>query len=101
MALTYQESADLMRDPVFISRIKVACLHFATYISGEAPTVPAHKTRVSWAEGVMGSPAASCLSSSWTRTCRPAVRLSPILTCRPRLRLRSMTCCEEGERHGS
>jgi hypothetical protein len=56
MALTYQESADLMRDPVFISRIKVACLHYATYISAEDPTVPAHKTRVKWAQEVMASP---------------------------------------------
>jgi hypothetical protein len=56
MALTYQESADLMRDPVFISRIKVACLHYAAYISAEDPTVPAHKTRVKWAQSVVASP---------------------------------------------
>jgi hypothetical protein len=56
MALTYQDSADLMRDPTFNSRIKVACLQFADYISGEAPTTPAHKTRVKWAQTVMDSP---------------------------------------------
>jgi hypothetical protein len=56
MALTYQESADLMRDAVFVSRIKVACLTFANYIMGEAPDVPAHNTRLRWAQNVMQNP---------------------------------------------
>ena len=56
MSLTYQTSADLMRDASFNSRIKVACLHFADYIAGEAPTTPAHKTRIKWAQTVTDSP---------------------------------------------
>jgi hypothetical protein len=56
MALTYQESADLMKDTVFVSRIKVACLTFADYILGEAATVPAHNTRVRWAQNAMSNP---------------------------------------------
>jgi hypothetical protein len=54
--LTYQESSDLMKDPTFLGRIKVACLNFATYISNETPNVPAHNTRYRWAQGTMGSP---------------------------------------------
>jgi hypothetical protein len=56
MALTYEESADLMRDSIFISRIKVACLHFAAYISGEDPTTTAHNTRYRWAINTMNAP---------------------------------------------
>jgi hypothetical protein len=54
--LTYQESSDLMKDPTFLGRVKVACLHFAVYISGEPADVPAHNTRYRWAQGTMQSP---------------------------------------------
>jgi hypothetical protein len=56
MALTYEESADLMKDPVFVNRIKVACLHYADYILGEAISVPAHNTRLRWAQTVTTNP---------------------------------------------
>ena len=50
MALTYQQSADLMHDPVFQGRVKVAGLNFATYILGEAPSVAGHTSRYRWAQ---------------------------------------------------
>lgn len=31
MALSYQQSSDLMKDPVFIGRVKIACMHYAKY----------------------------------------------------------------------
>lgn len=71
MALTYIESAALMNDPTFISRIKVACLTFAEYIVNEPSTVPAHNTRMRWATSTIQSPdsAASAVT--------PAVVMDP------------------------
>lgn len=56
MALTYTESAALMQDSQFRSRIMVACLKFADYIAAEAADVPAHNTRLRWSGQCMASP---------------------------------------------
>jgi hypothetical protein len=56
MALTYEQSAQLMADLDFRNRIMVACLKFAEYIANESPAVPAHNTRLRWASGCMASP---------------------------------------------
>ena len=56
MAMTYVESAALMVDPVFMSRVKVACLTFAEYIINEPQTTPAHNTRFRWATSAVQSP---------------------------------------------
>lgn len=56
MALTYQESADLIADIQFRGRIKVSLLSFAKYVFGEAPDVPAHNTRYRYAQTIYGSP---------------------------------------------
>ena len=56
MALTYEQSAELMKDVIFIGRIKVACLTYANYIFGEAPTVPAHSSRIKWAQQTFAMP---------------------------------------------
>jgi hypothetical protein len=56
MALTYEESAALMADLVFRDRVKVACLKYANYIVDEAPSTPAHNTRIKWAHFTMTSP---------------------------------------------
>lgn len=56
MALSYTESATLMTDINFRNRIKVASLKFADYISGEGNTVPAHNTRMKWAQSVVNAP---------------------------------------------
>jgi hypothetical protein len=74
MALTYQESADLMKDAVFVSRIKVACLTFADYILGEANTVPAHNTRMRWAQNVMQNPDGTAQNIAPTVVMDPVVQ---------------------------
>lgn len=51
--MTYEESATLMNDTAFRSRVKVGCLKYADYISLEAATVPAHSTRIRWAQQTM------------------------------------------------
>ena len=48
--LDYDSSAQLMNDMAFRGRVKVACLHFATYIQGEPVSTPAHNTRYKWAQ---------------------------------------------------
>jgi len=59
MALSYDASAALMGDAAFRGRVKVACLKFATYITGEVATVPAHSTRIKWAQSTMVNPDAA------------------------------------------
>lgn len=54
--MTYKESSDLMVDIEFRGRIKVACLTFASYITGEDPATPAHSTRIKWAQQTMATP---------------------------------------------
>jgi hypothetical protein len=49
MALTYAQSATLMKDPTFIDRVKVAVLKYANFILAEALTVPQHNARHRWA----------------------------------------------------
>lgn len=54
--LTYDQSATLMSDVSFRNRVKVACLTFAKYITGEPSTIAAHNTRVKWAQSCMTNP---------------------------------------------
>ena len=54
--MTYTESAALMNDPAFRGRIKVACLKYASSINIEANTVPAHNTRLRWAQQCFQQP---------------------------------------------
>ena len=61
MALTYEESATLMRDIEFQNRIMVACLTFANYIIGEDPVIPAHNTRLRWAQSTFAAPQTSAM----------------------------------------
>lgn len=56
MAQTYEYSATLMRDVVFIGRVKVACLKYASYIMDEASSTPAHSTRIRWAQQTTVNP---------------------------------------------
>jgi hypothetical protein len=68
MTLAYQESATLMRDSVFIDRIKVACLHFAAYIYSEDPATAGHTSRLRWSGNTMAAPdvAASTIAPTVT-----------------------------------
>ena len=54
--MTYEESAALMTDITFRGRIKVACLKFASSIMIEATSVPAHNTRLRWAQQTYQQP---------------------------------------------
>jgi hypothetical protein len=56
MPLSYEESANLMCDATFVSRVKVACLKYAAYISDEATNTPAHASRLRWAQTVQSNP---------------------------------------------
>ena len=71
MALSYEESAVLMRDGPFVSRIKVACLKYADYIMNEAINVPAHVSRLRWAQMVMTTPDSAAMQVA------PAVVMDP------------------------
>jgi hypothetical protein len=62
MALTYEESNNLMNDFNFRGRIKVAALKFADYILNEADSVPAHRTREKWASDTFRNPEQAAMS---------------------------------------
>lgn len=55
-ALTYEQSAELMKDPVFQGRVKVACLTYARYITDEPANTAAHSTRTKWAQQTLVVP---------------------------------------------
>ena len=74
-ALTsYTESAALMNDPAFKGRVKVACLTYADYISGEAANVPAHTSRMRWAGMTMQNPDMAAANVTPTAVMDPAVQ---------------------------
>lgn len=62
MALTYADTAALMTDQAFIGRSRIACLHYASYISGEDYSVPAYNTRQRWANATFQNPDAATLA---------------------------------------
>ena len=74
MALTYEQSAELMTDAIFIGRVKVACLKFAGFIYGEASTVPAHSSRIKWAQQTFAMPDSSAAAVTPTTVMDPAVQ---------------------------
>lgn len=59
MALTYEETYELMKDMVFRGRVGVGCTKFAAYITDEQPNVPAHPTRYKWAQSTLVNPEAA------------------------------------------
>jgi hypothetical protein len=54
--MTYNESAALMSDPEFRSRVKVAALEIANYYITEPPDTQAHNSRYKWAQLCYQSP---------------------------------------------
>jgi hypothetical protein len=70
-ALDYAGSAALMNDLEFRGRIKVACLKYADFIMLEAASVPAHATRIRWAQNTFLSPDGAA------GTVTPAVVMDP------------------------
>lgn len=59
--LSYDQSNMLMQDMSFRGRVKVACLNFAKYITGEDPNQPAHNTRFKWAQSTVQNPDGTAL----------------------------------------
>ena len=74
MALTYEASATLMQNAAFVSRIKVACVKYANFVLLEATSVPAHNTRVKWANQTLASPDQSAMQVAPTVVLDPAVQ---------------------------
>ena len=56
MAIDYLASSALMSDEEFRGRSRIACMRYATYISGEDASVPAHNTRMRWAQQTIANP---------------------------------------------
>jgi hypothetical protein len=56
MSLTYEQTYDLTKDTVFRGRVSVACCHYATYITDEDASIPAHSTRYRWAQQTLLNP---------------------------------------------
>jgi hypothetical protein len=54
--ITYEEAAALTTDLVFRGRVKIACIKFAYYILDEAVSIPAHNSRVKWANRTLSQP---------------------------------------------
>jgi hypothetical protein len=59
MALTYDETAQLMQDQTFRGRVSIACVNYARYITDEATSTPAHSTRYRWAQATLLTPEAA------------------------------------------
>jgi hypothetical protein len=57
--LTYEQSAELMKDPIFLGRVKVACLRYADFIMIEPSNTAAHSTRYRWAQNTFNNPEVS------------------------------------------
>ena len=73
-ALDYAGSAALMTDMDFRGRVKTACLKYADFITLEAPTVPAHSTRIKWAQNTMAMPDGAAGTVTPTVVMDPAVQ---------------------------
>jgi hypothetical protein len=56
MALTYAQSATLMKDAAFVDRVKVACLKYAGSIMVESAATAQHNARRRWAVQTTGNP---------------------------------------------
>jgi hypothetical protein len=54
--MTYEESAALMVDMEFRGRVKVSAIKYADSIMIEATNVPAHNTRLRWAQATFQNP---------------------------------------------
>jgi hypothetical protein len=56
MALTYDESAQLMNDMTFRGRVKVAMMNFVNYVYGEPASTAGHNARYRWAQQAIMQP---------------------------------------------
>ena len=65
-----------MNDLAFRGRVKVACLKYADFITLEAASVPAHSTRIKWAQQTMLIPDGAAGTVTPTVVMDPAVQTS-------------------------
>jgi hypothetical protein len=56
MALTYDQLSELMVDPQFRGRIKVACLKYANYVLNLTSSAPIPMALSRWAQDTFASP---------------------------------------------
>jgi hypothetical protein len=61
MAMTYTETFELTKDPVFRGRVSTACVHYANFITDEPASTMAHSTRYRWAQQTLIGPEASVI----------------------------------------
>jgi hypothetical protein len=78
--LTYEESAELMKNMIFVGRVKVACLTYARYIMDEGANTPAHSTRIRWAQQTLNMPDATAGQVTPTVVMDSAVQAAAIDT---------------------
>ena len=74
--MTYSEMALLMTDLDFRGRVKVSALKFADSITIEADSVPAHNTRLRWAQSTFQQPDAVAGQLQPPTVIDPAVQLA-------------------------
>jgi len=59
MAMTYEQTCNLTKDPAFRGRVSTACVHYAVFITDEPVATPAHSTRYKWAQQTLVMPDAA------------------------------------------
>ena len=59
MTMSYTETFELTKDPVFRGRVSTACVHYANFIADEPSDTMAHSTRYRWAQQTLVGPDAS------------------------------------------
>ena len=74
MAMTYEETAELMNDTTFKNRMSIACVNFARYITDEPANTPAHSTRYRWAQSALASPSGAVMQIIPTVVTDPEVQ---------------------------
>lgn len=75
MALTYAQSAALMRDSAFIDRVKVAILKYAEFILNESPATQGHAGRYRWAQAATVGPDSAAQTTTPPVVIDPSVQL--------------------------
>jgi hypothetical protein len=75
MALTYAQSAALMTDATFVSRVKVAVLKYAGAIMVEATSATHHNARHRWAVSVTMGPDSAAQAIAAPTVMDPQVQL--------------------------
>lgn len=73
-SLSYDQSAQLMTDSTFRGRVKTACLKFAASIQNEDVSVPAHSSRLRWAQSCYNGPDMAATQAQSPTVMDPAVQ---------------------------